>query len=304
MEKKHIFTLLIIGIYITFFTWTAVGLLFGVQINELEEEEILSIYISGSTTCFPAILACAEDFEEKKQNYDISVTGGGSSKGITDVINGLVDLGMASRSLKSTEQVDGIHQLAFANDGIGLIMRAGNDHFSDNLVPQWTMIEVLKIFNGTYRYWKDVPGCTGNEQIVLIGRDSNSGTRVSFEEITKLDKDEEYGKIISGTHEWQTIQELNSNGAVHDGISANQDSIGYVGLDYVDDKVEGIDLGIDGINYYEPTAENIKIGDYPISRKLYLVYRYEIPKDAEDFIDFILSSEGQEIIESEGFVSL
>jgi phosphate transport system substrate-binding protein len=304
IKKKHIITLAIIGIYIIFFTWTAIGLLFGEQINEINKEQIITIHISGSTTCFPAILACAEDFEQKEENYDISVSGGGSSKGITDVINGLVDLGMASRPLKSSEQVDGIYQLPFANDGIALIMSAGNKHFSNNLIPQWTMTDVLKIFNGTYRYWKEVPGCTGNEQIILIGRDSNSGTRASFEEITKLDKDEEYGKIISGTHEWQTIQELNSNGAVHDAVAANQDTIGYVGLGYIDNKVDSIDLGFDGIHFYEPNAVNVKSGDYPLSRQLYIIYRYEISKNAKPFVNFILGSKGQAIIESEGFVGL
>jgi phosphate transport system substrate-binding protein len=307
MERKSLIALVIIGVLAgSFFAWTAFGLIFGEKIlKEDKSNETVSIFISGSTTCFPIIVKCAEVYEDDHEDFNIGVTGGGSSKGISDVINGLVDLGMASRPLKSTESsISGMTQIAFANDGIALVMKSGNTHFSGGFVPQWTITDVLKIFNGTYRYWKDVPGCTGNEQIVLVGRDSNSGTRASFEELTGLIDDDGYLEIVGGTHPWQTIQELNSNGAVHDAVATDDNAIGYVGLGYIDAEVEGIDLGTDGIHFYEPNAANVKSGDYPISRQLYLVYRYEIPEDAKDFVDFIFGSKGQALVESEGFVKL
>jgi phosphate transport system substrate-binding protein len=272
----------------------------GQEISEENEEGIKDVYISGSSTCFPVIVKCAEKFEKDNDDYDIHVTGGGSSKGVVDVINGLVDLGMASRPLKSSEQGSDMHQLAFANDGIALIMAAGNSHFSGSLVPQWTMEDVVKIWNGTYGSWNDVPGCTGSEDIILIGRDSNSGTRASFEEITGLEDDPAYQAIPK--------QELNSNGAVRSSVAGDDDAIGYVGLGYIDDSVEGIDLwkddAPDGPNYYEPTKENVKRGNYPISRKLYLIYCHNPEDDTQEFIDFILSSDGQEIVVDEGFIPL
>jgi len=210
---------------------------------------------------------------------------------------------MASRPLKSSESsISGMTQKAFAADGIALAMKAGNTHFSGGYVPQWTMEDVLKVFNGTYQYWDEVPGCEDHDQIVLIGRDSNSGTRASFEEITGLEDDAGYLDILSGSS-WQTIVELTSNGAVHDAVVADEDAIGYIGLGYIDSAVDTIDLwNVD--NYYQATADNVKSGDYPISRNLYLIYRYEIPEDAEDFVDFIFSIKGQAIVEDEGFVKL
>lgn len=283
-----------------FIAWSVVGVFWGQEILEEEDDDKHDVYVSGSTTCFPIIVKCGEEFEEDDDDYDIHVTGGGSSKGVADVINGLVDLGMASRPLKSSEQISGMHQLAFANDGIALIMAAGNSHFSGGLVPQWTMEDVVKIWNGTYGSWNDVPGCTGSEDIILIGRDSNSGTRASFEELTGLEDDPAYQAIPK--------QELNSNGAVRSSVAGDDDAIGYVGLGYIDDTVEGIDLwnddAPDGANFYEPTKENVKKGNYPISRKLYLIYRYTPDKYTQEFIEFIFSSKGQTIVENEGFVAL
>ncbi|TFG27231.1 MAG: hypothetical protein EU532_07860 [Promethearchaeota archaeon] len=309
MERKSLIAIAIIGILAgAFITWTAVGVFLGETITEEEDDEEITLYISGSTTCFPIIVRCAEEFEDDNDEYDIAVSGGGSSKGISDMINGLVDLGMASRPLKSSESsIAGMAQLAFAADGIALAMSAGNTHFSSG-VPQWTMEDVLKVFNGTYRYWSDVPDCSGSEQIVLVGRDSNSGTRASFEEITGLEDDDGYAEIVGGTHSWQTIAELTSNGAVHDAVVADKDAIGYIGLGYIDIEVDTIDLyndaGPSGPGYYQATTANVKSGDYPISRNLYLIYRYAIPGDAEDFVDFIFSSKGQAIVEDEGFVKI
>ena len=305
MEKKALIAIAIIGILAgSFIAWTAFGLIAGERVLDEDEEETVNIFISGSTTCFPIIVRCAEVYEADEENFNIGVSGGGSSKGISDVINGLVDLGMASRPLKSSESsITGMTQLAFAADGIALAMSAGNTHFSGGNIPQWTMEDVLKVFNGTYRYWDEVPGCEDHVQIVLIGRDSNSGTRASFEEITGLQDDDGYLEIVGGTHAWQTIAELTSNGAVHDSVAADQDAIGYIGLGYIDAAVDTIDLWKFD-NFYQATAANVKSGDYPISRNLYLVYRYAIPGDAEDFVNFIFSSEGQAIVEDEGFVKL
>jgi phosphate transport system substrate-binding protein len=189
-------------------------------------------------------------------------------------------------------------------------MSAGNPHF-DGGIPQWFMEDVLKIFNGTYQYWDEVPGCKddgnpGQDQIVLVGRDSNSGTRASFEEITGLEDDTEYADIVGGTHPWQTIAELNSNGAVHDSVATDDNAIGYIGLGYVDSEVDTIDLyndaGVPG--YYEANVENIKNGDYPIARKLYLIYKAPLDSDYQKFIDWVKGSNGQAIVEDEGFIRL
>ena len=305
MEKKSIIASIIIGVLFTaFFTWTAIGLLLGQQLTEEndDEEDDVDIFISGSTTCFPIIVRCAAEFEDENDEYSIAVSGGGSSVGVSNVINGISDIGMASRPLKQSEKdlEPKLTQTPIANDGIALIMSAGNTHFSSGLIPQWYLEDVLKVWNGTYSEWSDVPGCTGSDPIILIGRDSASGTRASFEEITGLEDDDAYQSISK--------QELNSNGAVHDAVASDEDAIGYVGLGYVDSEVDTIDLyndaGDSGAGFYEATAENVKSGDYLIARKLYLIYKDPLDSDFMEFIEWVQGSNGQSIVDDEGFITL
>ncbi|MFX1339575.1 MAG: substrate-binding domain-containing protein [Promethearchaeota archaeon] len=302
MEKKGIITLAIIGILAAaFITWSAVGVFYGEEIlEEDKEQKDINIFISGSTTCFPIIVKCAAEFEEENTEYNFAVSGGGSSVGISNVINDISNLGMASRPLKQSEKdlEPRLRQKAIANDGIALIMSAGNTHFSSGLIPQWTLEDVLKCWNGTYSVWSDAPGCTGSESIILIGRDSNSGTRASFEEITGLEDDPAYQSISK--------QELNSNGAVHDAVAGDEDGIGYVGLGYVDSAVDTIDLyndGPSGPGYYQATVENVKSGDYLISRQLYIIYKAPLDSDYDKFIQWV-RTDGQSIVAEEGFVTL
>jgi phosphate transport system substrate-binding protein len=304
MEKKAIVAIAIIGILVAaFITWSAVGVFFGEEIlEEDDEEKDIDIFISGSTTCFPIIVRCAAEFEDENEEYSFAVSGGGSSVGVSNVINDISNLGMASRPLKDSEKAldSSLRQTAFANDGIALIMSAGNTHFVGGLIPQWYLEDVLKVWNGTYSVWSDVPGCTGSESINLIGRDSASGTRASFEEITGLEDDAAYQAISKA--------ELNSNGAIHDAVAADEDSIGYVGLGYVDSAVDTIDLyndaGDSGAGFYEASAENVKTGDYLISRKLYIIYKDPLDGDFKEFIDWVKGPDGQAIVADEDFVTL
>ncbi len=302
MEKKAIITIAIIGILAAaFITWTAVGVFYGEEILEEEDEKKdINIFISGSTTCFPIVVRCAAEFEDDNTEYNFAVSAGGSSVGISNVINDISHLGIASRPLKDSEKAlePSIRQIAIANDGIALIMSAGNEHFEGDpkLIPQWTLEDVLKVWNGTYDTWDDVPGCTGgpDDPIHLVGRDSNSGTRASFEEITGLEDDAAYQGISK--------DELPSNGAVHLAVAGDEDAIGYVGLGYVDSAVDTIDLwNVD--NFYQATVANVKSGDYLISRKLYMIYKAPLNDDYKEFIDWI-RSDGQAIVEDEGFVTL
>lgn len=304
MEKKGIIAIAIIGVLVAAFaTWTAVGVFLGEEIlEEDDEEKDIDIFISGSTTCFPIIVRCTVEFEDENEEYSFAVSGGGSSVGVSNVINGISNIGMASRPLKQSEKDldSSLRQTPIANDGIALIMSAGNSHFIDDNIPQWTLEDVLKVWNGTYSQWSDAPGCEGSASIVLIGRDSASGTRASFEDITGLDDDPAYQAISK--------QELNSNGAVHDGVVADEDAIGYVGLGYVDSAVDTIDLyndaGASGPGFYEATAANVKSGDYLISRKLYLIYKDPLDSDFMEFIEWVQGPDGQAIVADEDFVTL
>ncbi|MHA1660701.1 MAG: phosphate ABC transporter substrate-binding protein [Promethearchaeota archaeon] len=276
---------ILIGVFIIIavllFSWLGIGLLFVRPVQ---------LKISGSTTCLPIISEAADDYMVINTNYSIEVSGGGSSVGVTQVGEGTVDIGMASRPIKTSERKEypGMNQIPFARDGIAVIISKSATHGVTTL----TMDQVKKIYNGEYKKWSDVGGTTG-DLIVLMGRDSASGTRASFEEITGLKKDAKYDTYKAN------IEEYNSNGGVHSAVVANPNAIGYVGLGYVDSEIKS--LKINGI---APTVATIQAGSYPISRNLYLITLGEISAEEKLFIDFVLSEEGQAIVKAEGFIPL
>lgn len=136
-------------------------------------------------------------------------------------------------------------------------------------------------------------GCIGEEkkdstEIVVVSRESTSGTREFFWE-TVLDEEDFYGKAIEKT----------SNGEVHDTVSSTPLAIGYVGLGYLDSDVKSIK-----VNGVEPTVANVLSGDYPIARDLFMFTKGQASGLAKEFIDYLMSDKGQQIVEDEGFVPL
>ena len=124
--------------------------------------------------------------------------------------------------------------------------------------------------------------------IEVIGRDTASGTRASFDGLVLADQE-----VIS------SMKAKNSNGAVYTTVRETPGAIGYVSLGYVDDAVKGMK-----INGVDPTVQNIQDGNYSISRNLSIFTNGEPQSLAKEFIEFVLSEEGQKIVEKEGFVPL
>ncbi len=245
-----------------------------------------TITIRGSTTVLPIAQRAAEAYMEEHPDVDIRVSGGGSSVGIQSVGEGIVDIGMASRDLKDEEKIryPNLKPIVIAKDGIAIIVHP------DNPVTSLTLEQIRGIYNGTYTNWKEVGGA--DEDIVVINRDSASGTREFFWEHV-LEKDD----FVA------TALEKNSNGAVKQTVSQTPNAIGYVGLGYLDNSVKAVKIKKDGKGI-EPTVENVLNDEYPISRSLYMITNGEPKGLAKDFIDFVLSEEGQRIVEKEGFVPI
>ncbi|MBD3253559.1 MAG: hypothetical protein GF383_00620 [Candidatus Lokiarchaeota archaeon] len=317
MQKKAIIIIAAIAIIATIFiSWTVVGIFWGEEI--LEEEEEYDMAISGSTTCFPVIVRCAEEFMEDEDDIDIGVSGGGSSKGITALRNNIVDIGMASRELKASET--GVQTVPFAKDGIAIVIDTDNDYITNQgtVDVEMSILTIYKIWTGDYATWDDVAtdtdstGVSGltatgaNEAVVLIGRDSNSGTRATWEELitdsaggTELGEDDDYKNIDK--------QELNSNGAVQSAVQTSDYGIGYVGLGFRDgcEVVSVADHG--SSSYYKASPDTVKAGTYPVARNLNLVIKGDLDDqddEIQDFIEFVLGPTGQLIATQEDFVAL
>jgi phosphate transport system substrate-binding protein len=252
----------------------------------IEEGETKTLKIAGSTTVLPIVQRAAEEFMKIHPDVDIRVSGGGSSVGIRQVGEGSVDIGMASRELKSSERekYPDLVQYVIAKDGIAIIVHPSNP------VSNLSLEQIRGIYNGTYKNWNELGG--EDEKITVVGRDTASGTREFFwEHVMKKEKERD------------DMLEMNSNGAVHDKVATTPSAIGYVGLGYVDEEVKAIKIWYNG-KLVEPTIENVKNGEYPIARNLNLFTKGGAKGLVKDFIDFILSEEGQQIVEEEGFVPL
>ncbi|WP_300039784.1 substrate-binding domain-containing protein [Methanospirillum sp.] len=145
------------------------------------------------------------------------------------------------------------------------------------------------IYTGTSKSWKDVGG--NQDGFEIVGRDSASGTREFF-----------FNEVMKKADFTSFMLEKNSNGAVQQLVSQTPTAIGYVGMGF-EDGVKVLSLDVDG-KKVKPSVETVKSGGYPLSRELYFVTNGEPTGVAKDFINFLLSAEGQKIVEQEGFVSL
>ena len=262
-----------------------IGLLSGC-IGTDENNQIQTLIIDGSTTVFPIAQAEAEKYMDQNSTVDIQVTGTGSSNGISAAGSGKADIGMATREIKASELAiyPDLINTTIAIDCIAIIVNPTNP------LSNLTIAQVKGIYNGTITSWSELGG---SGDIVLVGRDSASGTREYFFEHV-MNKENFSPKML----------EKNSNGLVHDTVAVNRYAIGYAGLGYVTSQVKGINIQNNQGNYIAPTIQNIKDGTYPIWRYLYFYTKGPATGLAKEFIDFILSPPGQQIVQEQGFVPL
>lgn len=251
--------------------------------DEPEEADSLSgsITMAGSTSMEKLATALNEAFMEKYPGVTAQAQFTGSSSGIEAVTAGTVDIGNASRELKDEEISNGVVENIVAIDGIGLVVDKANK------VTELTLDDVSKIYTGEIKNWSELGG--EDLPIIVIGRESGSGTRGAFEELLKIEDKCQYA------------QEIDSTGAVIAKVASTPGAIGYVSVDLIDDTVAA--LNIDG---YEPTAENIKAGNYKLSRPFVMATKGAVSQQNEvvkAMFDFINSDEGQQIVKDSGLIS-
>ncbi len=251
-----------------------------VQAAELSGE----LTIAGSTTVLPINQECARILMLENSGLRISVSGGGSGHGVKAVGEGAIDIGAASRDVKSKEMemYPNLKPVAVGRDSVAIVVHANND------VSDLTMEEVSKIFSGEITNWKDVGGTDG--EIRVITREGGSGTRDCFENSVMKPFDRE----IAGKASVKP-----SNGDIRATVSRDKMSIGYLSLGYVDKSLKAVK--IDGV---EATEENVLSADYPISRSLYLITKGAPSELEKAFIDSLLSEEGQKVVEEMGYIKL
>lgn len=243
-----------------------------------------TLKVTGSTTVLPIAQAAADAYMDDHPMTDIQVAGGGSSVGVQSVGEGTADIGMSSRELKAEEKTryPDLQSTVVASDGIAIIVNPANT------VNGLTLVQLRGIYNGTITNWKAVGG--PDQVIVVVGRDSASGTREFFWE-----------SVMKKENFTATQLEKNSNGAIRQTIVQTPGAIGYVGLGYIDAEVRAVPIMVNGTPV-DATVATVLSGKYPISRPLLMITQGPPSGVARSYLDFILSPAGQKIVTGEGFV--
>ncbi|MBP1755021.1 MAG: putative secreted protein [Firmicutes bacterium] len=241
-----------------------------------------TLLMSGSTSMEKLANVAAESFMAKYPDVTVQAEFIGSSAGIEALLAGTAQIGNASRSLKDTETSQGAVENIVAIDGIAAITDLTNK--ATNL----TKDQLKKIYTGEIVNWSEVGGA--DQPIVVVGRESGSGTRGAFEELLEIVDLCKYSN------------EINSTGGVMAKVASTPGAIGYVSLDVLDDSVHAFTL--EGV---APTAENIKAGSYFLSRPFVMATKGEIADQSElvqKFFEYIKSEEGKQMIESAGLINV
>jgi phosphate transport system substrate-binding protein len=252
----------------------------------------------GSDTMVNLALAWAEAYHSIQPDVQIAVTGGGSGTGVASLINGTVDMANASRQIKSEEEeraeANGIEPVehTIAGDAIAIVVHPSNP------VDGLTIPQLADIYTGKISNWTEVGG--EDRPIVLLSRESNSGTHVFFLENVVRQGREDDGSLFSPN----TLLMPSSEGISAE-VRQNPNAIGYDGLGYVtpDQKVVAVAPG-EGQPHVMPSIETVRDESYPIARGLYIYTAGEPRGAVQAYLNWILSPEGQAIVRELGFVPL
>jgi len=251
-----------------------------------------TIKISGSTTVLPIVQKAADQYMATHPDADIQIAGGGSGVGIQAIGAKTVDIGMSSREVTAAEKTKypAFVVTSIAQDGIAVIANPANE------IPFITLEQIRDIYLGKITKWTQITGANvpnTNNQIVIIGRDSASGTRTYFDET-----------ILLKATPAKTMLEKNSNGAVLQTVAQTPGSIGYVSIGFVSEDVKSLPIWYNAQKIVAPTIDNVKSKTYPVSRDLYVITNGQPAGLAGDFIRYILSPDGQKIVAEEGYVTI
>ncbi len=247
-----------------------------------------SISVDGSTTVGPIAKAFAEYYRENNPSVNITISESGSGNGVKSLMNGSCNVATMSRFMKAGEFKSCVekgvlpvaHTVAY--DGLAVIVNP------QNKISALSEKQIADIYTGKITNWKELGG--DDAKIVVISRDSNSGTYETFNELVlkkaKIAKNAEY---------------VGSNGQARSRVNSTKNAIAYVGLGFADASVKA--LSVDGIL---PTPQTVATGKYPVARPLYM-FTNGSPKMGSHLFNFVtlcLTQEGREIVTDLGFVAV
>ena len=250
------------------------------------------IVVKGSDTVLPLAQKEAETFMKTNSGTSVTVVGGGSGVGFAALVDGTTDIAMASRKIKMDERLKmqdagkSFKEVIISNDALAVVVNP------ENKVSQLTREQLEDIYTGKVTNWKQVGG--EDMKIVMYARETSSGTYDFFKE-----------HVMSKKNYSSSCLNMPATGAIIESVSKTKGAIGYVGLAYIEKTVKPLAVSYDkGKTFVKPSIENAKNKSYPIVRPLFFYYNTKVEKNIKPFVDYVLSTTGQDIVDKVGYVSL
>ena len=235
-----------------------------------------SVTLAGSTAFQPFAEKLAEEFMKKQPGANVTVQGGGSSVGIQSAASGAAQIGMADM-VELPAEAKALTSVVVARDGIAVVVNPGS------AVTNLTLAQIRGIFNGTVKTWAEIGGA--DAPITVVSREEGSGTRSSFE------------KIVGGVSITKNAIFQDSNGTIRETVANDKNAIGYLSHGLVNDKIKAI-----AVEGKACTTETIIAGGYALVRPVFFLTKGTPAGPVKQFIDYVLSADGQEIIKDNGLI--
>lgn len=253
--------------------------------NGSSSEELSgSITAVGSTALQPLVEAAAEQFMEENPGVTITVQGGGSGQGITQIVQGAVQIG--NSDVFAEDKVENASDVEKITDNQVCVVGMGPVVNPDCGVTDISMEDLRGIFTGEITNWSQIGGA--DEDIVVINRQAGSGTRAVFE-----------AAVMNG-EQTGTFQEQDSSGTVRQMVAETPGAISYLAFSYFDDSI--VALSVDGV---EPTTENVESNEWVIWAYEHMYTAKDADEATQAFIDYMLNDEVQgSLVEENGYIPM